>query len=79
MEMYEKLWFLIVPPAMTLLDDFEVGWKISGVKVARALVQNAPPELLKRTGVSDLLYEVSFLPSKIQSASDLFRSRSSAR
>ncbi|VDC03965.1 unnamed protein product [Peniophora sp. CBMAI 1063] len=56
-EMYERMWFLIVPPAMTLLDDYEIAWKIDGVRVARALVHNAPPELLKRTGVSDLLYE----------------------
>ncbi|KZV73557.1 hypothetical protein PENSPDRAFT_674505 [Peniophora sp. CONT] len=56
-EMYDRLWFLIVPPVMTLLDDFEIGWKIDGVTVARALVQNAPPELLKRTGVSDLIFE----------------------
>jgi hypothetical protein len=43
---------------MTLLDDYEVPHKLSGTRAARALIAAAPPDLLRRTGVADLLFAV---------------------
>ncbi|ETW84442.1 hypothetical protein HETIRDRAFT_408514, partial [Heterobasidion irregulare TC 32-1] len=57
-EMYERLWGLVVPPIMILLDDYEVKYKIEGIHIVEALLGNAPPDLLKRTGISDLLFSV---------------------
>ena len=57
--MYERLWSLVVPPIMVLLDDYEVKYKIEGIHVVEALLENAPPDLLKRTGISELLFSVS--------------------
>lgn len=57
--MYERLWGLVVPPIMILLDDYEVIYKIEGIHMVEALLENAPPDLLKRTGISDLLFSVS--------------------
>jgi hypothetical protein len=42
---------------MTLLDDYEMQYKIEGVRIVRALII-APSDLLRRTGVADLLFDV---------------------
>ena len=55
---YEKLWHLVIPPVMTLLDDYEVKYKLQGVRLASHLLENAPGELLRRTGIDGLLYQV---------------------
>jgi hypothetical protein len=49
---------------MTLLDDYDASWKLIGVDAARGMISSAPPELLTRTGVDNLLYTVraSFSP-----------------
>ncbi|KAF8529111.1 hypothetical protein BU17DRAFT_80296 [Hysterangium stoloniferum] len=52
---YEYIWHLVIPPIMTLLDDYESYYKLDGVKVVCELLNHAPPELLKRTGVDGLL------------------------
>ncbi len=44
---------------MTLLDDYEVVYKLRGVRIASSLLEHAPPELLHRTGVDSLLLTVS--------------------
>lgn len=56
---YEKMWFLVVPPTMTLLDDYEIRYKIEGMKIVDAMLRNVPPDLLRRTGVTELLFTVS--------------------
>ncbi|KAI0069244.1 hypothetical protein BV25DRAFT_1926578 [Artomyces pyxidatus] len=53
---YERLWYLVVPPTMTLLDDFEVRYKLEGIQVVAAMLERAPPDLLRRTGVADLVF-----------------------
>ncbi|KAF8650707.1 hypothetical protein AX16_005080 [Volvariella volvacea WC 439] len=53
---YESLWPLIIPPIMTLLDDYEVRFKIQGVRIVYALLDNAPKDVLKRTGIDGLIY-----------------------
>jgi len=54
---YERLWYLVIPPVMTMLDDYEIKYKLEAVTIVRALLESAPPELLRRTGVADLLFD----------------------
>jgi Tti2 family len=55
---YERLWYLVVPPMMTLLDDFEAMYKLLGIRVVNAMLERAPLPLLNRTGVSELILSV---------------------
>lgn len=59
--MYDRLWPLIIPPLMTVLDDYEVHYKLLGVQIVSEMLQKAPAEILRRTGVDDLLFTVSSL------------------
>ena len=52
------MWHLIIPPVMTLLDDFEAKHKLQGVFVVQEMLQRVPKGLLKRTGVDGLLRQV---------------------
>ncbi|KAJ7068015.1 hypothetical protein C8F01DRAFT_1049818 [Mycena amicta] len=52
---YEEVWHLVIPPIMTLLDDYEAPYKLSGVMIAAAMLRHVPGSLLKRTGVDSLL------------------------
>jgi hypothetical protein len=58
-EDYEKLWHLLIPPVMTLLDDYDAGYKLQGIQVVAEMLKHVPAELLKRTGVDGLLFSVS--------------------
>ncbi|TFK56229.1 hypothetical protein OE88DRAFT_1641915 [Heliocybe sulcata] len=53
---YERLWHLILPPMMTLLDDYEAPYKLQGIRVASHFLSRAPADLLRRTGVDGLLF-----------------------
>ena len=44
---------------MTLLDDYEVKFKLQGVKLVSEMLKNVPAELLRRTGIDGLLFAVS--------------------
>lgn len=52
---YERLWYLVVPPMMTLLDDFEARYKLLGIQVVNAMLEHVPLSLLNRTGISELI------------------------
>uniref|UniRef100_A0A8H7XS72 Uncharacterized protein n=1 Tax=Psilocybe cubensis TaxID=181762 RepID=A0A8H7XS72_PSICU len=52
---YETMWHLLIPPVMTLLDDFEARNKLHGVIIVRQMLSNVPKVLLRRTGVDGLL------------------------
>ncbi|KAH9991620.1 hypothetical protein BJV74DRAFT_884788 [Russula compacta] len=52
---YERLWYLVVPPVMILLDDFEAKYKLFGIQVVNAMLEYAPLPLLNRTGISELI------------------------
>jgi hypothetical protein len=41
---------------MTLLDDFEVRFKLQGVFVVQRMLQHVPKGLMKRTGVNGLIH-----------------------
>nr|GAT53888.1 predicted protein [Mycena chlorophos] len=51
---YEEIWHLVIPPVMTLLDDYEPQYKLCGLKIAIAMLDHVPGSLLKRTGVDSL-------------------------
>ncbi|OSX60573.1 hypothetical protein POSPLADRAFT_1047984 [Postia placenta MAD-698-R-SB12] len=53
---YEKLWHLIIPPVMTLLDDYEAAYKLHGVQIVSDMLRAVPADLLRRTGVDGLLF-----------------------
>ncbi|KAI0034408.1 hypothetical protein K488DRAFT_84026 [Vararia minispora EC-137] len=53
---YDRLWYLVVPPTMTLLDDYEMRYKVAGTRAVDAVLRTAPPDLLLRTGVADLFF-----------------------
>lgn len=57
---YERLWHLIIPPVMTLLDDYEVRYKLPGVRIISEMLDRVPPELLRRTGMDGLIFSVRF-------------------
>ncbi|GJE84793.1 hypothetical protein PsYK624_008690 [Phanerochaete sordida] len=52
---FEQLWHLVVPPVMTLLDDYEIKYRLLSLPVVNHLLDNAPGELLRRTGINGLL------------------------
>lgn len=54
-EDYEDLWHLVIPSVMSLLDDYEVRYKIKGVRIVSEMLQKVPKALLKRTGIDGLL------------------------
>jgi hypothetical protein len=56
--MYERLWHLVIPPVMTLLDDYEVSYKLQGAQVVAEMLLKVPAEILRRTGVDALLLTV---------------------
>ncbi|KAG6333516.1 hypothetical protein ID866_5579 [Astraeus odoratus] len=53
---YERTWPLILPPVMTFLDDYQVPFKILGVRLVSTMLTRAPSELLIRTGVDALMF-----------------------
>lgn len=55
---YDRLWYLIVPPVMTLLDDYEAACKLRGIAIISGMLKNVPPDLLRRTGVDELIFSV---------------------
>lgn len=55
---YGEMWHLVIPPIMALLDDYEPKNKLRGVKVVFELFRFVPKELLKRTGIDELIHTV---------------------
>lgn len=55
---YDRIWHLVIPPIMTLLDDYEVPYKLRGIAVISQMLKTVPPDLLRRTGVDDLIFSV---------------------
>lgn len=43
---------------MTLLDDFEVRFKLQGVLAVQQMLQHVPKDLMRRTGINGLLHSV---------------------
>jgi hypothetical protein len=47
---------------MVLLDDFQVYYKLQGVRTVGCMLEKVPVNLLKRTGVDGLIRNVSLDP-----------------
>ena len=63
---YEGVWPLLIPPLMTILDDREPRWRLRALDPIAMFVEKAPTELLRRTGVHNLLESVRIMtPSKV--------------
>lgn len=43
---------------MTLQDDYEVFYKLQGISITQEMIKRVPKELLRRTGVDELLFTV---------------------
>ena len=54
----ELQWPLIVPPMVTLADDREGKWRLRILPTISALLDKAPADLLRRTGLQGLLQTV---------------------
>ena len=46
---------------MTLLDDHEAPYKLRGIAIIFRMLKAVPPDLLRRTGVDELIFSVCFL------------------
>ncbi|EME40462.1 hypothetical protein DOTSEDRAFT_46837 [Dothistroma septosporum NZE10] len=57
----EEMWPLVVPPILTLLDDWETQYKIIGVRLLHQLLFTTPPSLLARTGLGEV-FEEALMP-----------------
>ncbi|KZP00296.1 hypothetical protein CALVIDRAFT_510353 [Calocera viscosa TUFC12733] len=55
-ESFQDMWPLLVPPIMTLMDDWEATFRIKGILVVDELLKQTDGQLLKRTGVDKLLF-----------------------
>ncbi|KIJ19819.1 hypothetical protein PAXINDRAFT_7094 [Paxillus involutus ATCC 200175] len=53
---YESTWPLLLPPVMSFLDDYQVPFKVLGVRLVSDMLTRVPSELLLRTGVDALLF-----------------------
>ncbi|KAI0637670.1 hypothetical protein C8Q77DRAFT_1047712 [Trametes polyzona] len=51
----ERLWHLFLPPMMTCLDDYQAAYKLQGVRLVAIMLDRAPADLWRRTGVDALL------------------------
>lgn len=60
-ELVEEVWHLVVPPVLTLIDDWEAQYKRLGVQLLREVLEVTPPLLLKRTGLGDV-FEDALMP-----------------
>ncbi|KAH7888171.1 hypothetical protein F5I97DRAFT_1926557 [Phlebopus sp. FC_14] len=53
---YDSTWPLLLPPVMSFLDDYQVPFKVLGVRLVSDMLARVPPDLLIRTGVDALLF-----------------------
>ncbi|KAF8121310.1 hypothetical protein EV363DRAFT_1458028 [Boletus edulis] len=53
---YETAWPFFLPPVMSILDDYQVPYKLLGVRLVSDMLKRVPPQLLLRTGVDTLMF-----------------------
>ncbi|KAK4494397.1 hypothetical protein PRZ48_014695 [Zasmidium cellare] len=56
-----EVWPLVVPPILTLIDDWETKYKRIGTERLHSLLRATPPALLDRTGLGEV-FEEALLP-----------------
>ncbi|KAJ8086083.1 hypothetical protein PM082_004902 [Marasmius tenuissimus] len=54
---YSRLWHLVIPPIMIMLDDYQVLYKLKGVLIVSELLARAPQEILRKTGIDGLIFK----------------------
>lgn len=54
----EMLWPLLVPPLLTLVDDYEPAFKLRGILAMADMLERVNPDLLRRTGLDVLVLTV---------------------
>ena len=64
----EEVWPLIIPPLLTLVDDWEVQYKQLGVELVQGVLEVTPPSLLAKTGLGEVFEDalmpcLTFLPT----------------
>lgn len=64
----EQVWPLLVPPILTLVDDWETQYKQLGAELLHALLRATSPSLLSRTGLGSVFEDalmpcLTYLPS----------------
>jgi hypothetical protein len=57
----EEVWPQILPPILTLVDDWEAKYKTIGVKYVHELLKVTPPALLTKTGLGEV-FEDALMP-----------------
>lgn len=57
----KEVWPLVVPPILTLIDDWEAKYKALGAELLNGLLKSTPPDLLQRTGLGEV-FEEALLP-----------------
>jgi tRNA nucleotidyltransferase (CCA-adding enzyme) len=57
----ERVWHLLIPPLLTLVDDWEVKYKQLGVELVGRTLEVTPPSLLTKTGLDDV-FEGALMP-----------------
>ena len=60
-EIVEEVWPQIIPPLLTLVDDWEAKYKALGIELIRQLLEVTPPPLLARTGLGEV-FEEALMP-----------------
>ncbi|CAG8438125.1 566_t:CDS:2 [Ambispora leptoticha] len=48
---------LIIPPMLTLIDDYNVKFKIKGTSILDHLLKQVKPAIIQRTGLGNIFYE----------------------
>ena len=66
--MTEKIWHLIIPPLLALIDDESTTNKVKGCETLMVLLKVTPSQFLQRTGLGDVFQDaltpcLSYLPS----------------
>ncbi|KAI3612996.1 trna-specific trna nucleotidyltransferase [Moniliophthora roreri] len=54
---YNRLWHLVIPPTMTILDDYQVLYKLKGTQIVLEILERVSGDLLKRTGIDGLILQ----------------------
>lgn len=56
-----EVWPMLIPPVLTLVDDWETRYKATGAELLGELLKVVEPELLERTGLGEV-FEDALMP-----------------
>lgn len=64
---------LLLPPLLTIMDDYEVCWKMAGIRMLTQLVPVVSTSVLRRTGLGDALLQALLTSLSFQDDTALVR------